>query len=190
MYQHHWSQSEFVFGEVATVEFQAGKRAEPQADLIEVSLIDIHSNDPLCGCTVDLLQAVAARYPQHCYTLRTTAMESNLEEFRQGCQLPHTCGAHVPFIIFEGYREPRIWHGLNFRRIPPEVDRELRRKAAQRKQSLNQIIIDELTAATIGVRKRADFHDVVGRWTPDPEFDEILASQRQIDPETSSGCPN
>jgi hypothetical protein len=69
------------------------------------------------------------------------------------------------------------------RGIPPEVDRALRRKAAQRKQSLNQIIIDELTAATTGVRKRADFRDVVGQWTPDPEFDEILASQRQIDPD-------
>jgi hypothetical protein len=68
------------------------------------------------------------------------------------------------------------------RGIPPEVDRALRRKAEQRKESLNQIIIDELTTATIGGRKRADFDDLVGRWTPDPEFDEIVASQRQIDP--------
>lgn len=69
------------------------------------------------------------------------------------------------------------------RGIPPEVDRELRRKAAQRRQSLNQTIVDELTAATTGRRKRADFSDVVGRWTPDREFDEIVASQRQIDPD-------
>src|SRR5215472_10805608 len=104
MYQHHRSQTELLFGEVTTAEFQAGKRAEPPANLIEISLIDIHSNDPLCDCTVDLLQAVAARYPQHCYTLRTTAMESNLEEFRQGRQLPHAGGTHVSLIIFEGYR--------------------------------------------------------------------------------------
>ena len=69
------------------------------------------------------------------------------------------------------------------RGIPIEVDRALRRKAARRKQSLNQIIVDELTAATTGMRKRADFHDVVGQWTPDPVFDEILASGRQIDPD-------
>ena len=69
------------------------------------------------------------------------------------------------------------------RGIPPEVDRALRRKAAQRKQSLNQVIVDELTAATCGARKRADFHDLVGKWTPDPAFDDIIASQRQIDPE-------
>ena len=69
------------------------------------------------------------------------------------------------------------------RGIPEEVDRALRRKAALRKLSLNQIIVEELTAGTTGVRKRADFHDVAGQWTPDPAFDEIIATQRQIDPD-------
>ena len=69
------------------------------------------------------------------------------------------------------------------RGIPEEVDRALRRKAARRKLSLNQIIVEELTAGTTGVRKRADFHDVAGQWTPDPAFDEIIATQRQIDPD-------
>jgi len=68
------------------------------------------------------------------------------------------------------------------RGIPQEVDRALRRKAAQRKLSLNQIIVEELTAGTTGARKRADFHDVAGQWTADPAFDEIIATQRQIDP--------
>ena len=54
------------------------------------------------------------------------------------------------------------------RGIPQEVDRALRRKAAQRKLSLNQIIVEELTAGTTGARKRADFHDVAGQWTADP----------------------
>jgi hypothetical protein len=67
------------------------------------------------------------------------------------------------------------------RGIPPEVDSVLRRKAAKRHQSLNQVIVDELTAATAGLRKREDFRDVVGQWTPDPAFDEVLATQRQID---------
>ena len=67
------------------------------------------------------------------------------------------------------------------RGIPREVDRVLRQKAAQRKQSLNQVILDELTVATVGRQQRADFSDLVGRWTPDPAFDEILAAQRQID---------
>jgi len=69
------------------------------------------------------------------------------------------------------------------RGIPQEVDRALRRKAAYRKLSLNQVIVEELTAGTVGARKRADFHDVAGQWMPDPAFDEIISAQRQIDPD-------
>jgi hypothetical protein len=69
------------------------------------------------------------------------------------------------------------------RGIPREVDRALRKKAARKKQSLNQVIVDELTAATVGGPRLIDLSDVVGKWTPDPEFDEIMASQRQIDPD-------
>jgi len=67
------------------------------------------------------------------------------------------------------------------RGVPAEVDRALRQRAAHRKQSLNQLLVEELTAATLGEKPRADFTDLVGRWTPDSAFDEILASQRQID---------
>ena len=67
------------------------------------------------------------------------------------------------------------------RGVPREVDRILRRKAAQRKQSLNQVILDQLTEAAIGCPKRADFSDVVAQWTPDPAFDEIIAAQRRVD---------
>ena len=76
---------------------------------------------------------------------------------------------------------PRIQYTI--RGVPQEVDRALRRKAAQRKVSLNEVILEELTAVTTGARKRTDFHDVTGQWTPDPAFDEIVASQRQIDPD-------
>jgi len=69
------------------------------------------------------------------------------------------------------------------RGIPREVERALRQKAARHKQSLNQVIVDELTAATLQGARRADFSDVVGKWTPDPAFDEIVAAQRQIDPD-------
>ena len=67
------------------------------------------------------------------------------------------------------------------RGVPREVDRALRLKAARHKQSLNQVILNELTEASIGRKRRADFSDLTGRWTPDPAFDEILAEQRQID---------
>jgi hypothetical protein len=67
------------------------------------------------------------------------------------------------------------------RGVPREVDRALRTKAAQLKISLNQLVVDELTRATIGRTRKADFSELVGQWTPDPGFDEIIASQRQID---------
>jgi hypothetical protein len=67
------------------------------------------------------------------------------------------------------------------RGVPREVDLALRRKAAQKKQSINQVIVEELTHATVGRHPRADFSDLVGRWTPDPAFDEIISSQRRID---------
>jgi hypothetical protein len=67
------------------------------------------------------------------------------------------------------------------RGIPREVDRALRQKAARQKRSLNQVIVEELTEATIGARRKTDLSDVTGGWVPDPAFDEIVASQRQID---------
>ena len=69
------------------------------------------------------------------------------------------------------------------RGVPREVDRALRQKAARRKQSLNQMIVDELTSATTGSRRKADFSDLVGRWTPDSTFDKIIRAQRRIDRE-------
>jgi hypothetical protein len=65
------------------------------------------------------------------------------------------------------------------RGIPPEVDRILRQRAARRKQSLNQVVVDELTTAAQG--RKADFSDLVGQWTPDRRFDDIMAAQRRID---------
>jgi len=67
------------------------------------------------------------------------------------------------------------------RGVSPEVDRVLRKKAALRKKSLNQVILDELTAAALQRKQHADFSDLVGRWTPDSDFDEVLAAQRQVD---------
>jgi plasmid stability protein len=67
------------------------------------------------------------------------------------------------------------------RGIPKEVDRALRQKAARQKRSLNQLIVEELTQATLGAKRKTDLSDVTGGWVSDPAFDEILASQRQID---------
>jgi hypothetical protein len=67
------------------------------------------------------------------------------------------------------------------RGVPREVDLLLRQKAAKRKVSLNQMIVEELSEATTGTKIRADFSDLVGKWTPDPAFDEVLSAGRKID---------
>jgi hypothetical protein len=67
------------------------------------------------------------------------------------------------------------------RGVPREVDIVLRRKAAKRKVSLNRMIVEELSEAAIGARNRADFFGLVGKWTPDPAFDETIAAGRRID---------
>jgi len=69
------------------------------------------------------------------------------------------------------------------RGVPREIDRLLRRRASQQKKSLNQVVLEGLAQATVGDTKRADFSDLVGRWTADPEFDKVLASMRQVDRE-------
>ena len=43
------------------------------------------------------------------------------------------------------------------------------------------MIVEELAVAAIDGQPRTDFSDLVGGWTPDPAFDEILAAQRRID---------
>ena len=67
------------------------------------------------------------------------------------------------------------------RGVPGEVDEALRRKAKRAKKSLNRLIVEELTSATVGKGKKADYSDLVGRWKKDLGFDQTIASQRQID---------
>lgn len=76
-------------------------------------------------------------------------------------------------------------HAVHYtiRGIPPEVDKALRKLAARKKQSLNQCVVEQLVSATVGQTVKADFSDLVGRWVEDPEFDDIIASQRRIDHE-------
>jgi len=69
------------------------------------------------------------------------------------------------------------------RGIPREVDRVLRRKARQRRISLNQLVVEELSAIGGGARAQRlrSLDQLGGVWQEDPEFDRILNEQRQID---------
>jgi hypothetical protein len=67
------------------------------------------------------------------------------------------------------------------RGIPREVDRELRRRARDRKVSLNQLLVEELRSAAGTPHKYRSLDGIAGTWKDDPEFDRALEEQRQID---------
>ena len=67
--------------------------------------------------------------------------------------------------------------------MPLEVDRILRERAKASNRSINQVIIEELTKATIGRKQVADFTDLVGQWQHDEAFDQALTQQREINPD-------
>jgi hypothetical protein len=48
-------------------------------------------------------------------------------------------------------------------------------------ESLNRAVVDELTRSPVGKPVQADFTELAGKWVADPGFDEVIASQRQID---------
>ena len=68
--------------------------------------------------------------------------------------------------------------------VSPEVDHALRALASKDGKTLNQVIVEIMVNATTGRQQRADFSDLVGRWGPDPAFDEIIESQRKIEHST------
>lgn len=57
-----------------------------------------------------------------------------------------------------------------------------RRTSAPERPS-NLAVLDELSRSLVGKPVKADFSDLVGVSAPDPEFDELIASQRRIDPD-------
>ncbi len=69
------------------------------------------------------------------------------------------------------------------RGIPREVDQALRKKAHQRRMSLNRLLVEELTNAVGASPARCyrSLKGIAGRWKEDPEFDRVLQAQRQID---------
>ena len=70
------------------------------------------------------------------------------------------------------------------RDIPPPVDAELRRRAKAEGKSLNTVAIEALIRGTslseTPVRRR-DLSDIAGTWQEDPELDQAIAEQDQID---------
>ncbi len=72
------------------------------------------------------------------------------------------------------------------RAVPAHVDRALRRKAAAERTSLNAILrealIREAGVAEPSGRLYTDLDALAGRWLDDPEFEEAIRAQDQVDP--------
>ena len=69
------------------------------------------------------------------------------------------------------------------RGVPREVDQALRRRARERRISLNRLLIEELAGASgaSGSRRFRSLKGLAGRWQEDPEFDQALEEQRRIE---------
>ena len=71
------------------------------------------------------------------------------------------------------------------RNVPSSVDRALRRKAADKRKSLNSILLDALEKeAGVGAEARLhhDLDHLIGSWIGDPAVDRALKDQRKLDP--------
>ncbi len=72
------------------------------------------------------------------------------------------------------------------RKIPPSLDSVLRRRAAEERKSLNQVVLEALMR-TFGIEagpvKQRDLGDIAGNCAFDPEVEKVLEEQRTIDTE-------
>jgi len=69
------------------------------------------------------------------------------------------------------------------RSVPSRVEKALRRKAATSGKSLNKILVEALSREA-GVVQEVVYRDLdtlAGTWQDDPDFDEVLRAQDQID---------
>ena len=70
------------------------------------------------------------------------------------------------------------------RGIPPRLDKLVRRRARREGKSLNQIALEALQALVGLGRERIRYHDLdslAGSWVEDPEFEEAIRAQDQVD---------
>ena len=71
------------------------------------------------------------------------------------------------------------------RQVPATVDRSLRRKSRQSRQSLNEAALEALARGLGLAEERPRFHDLdplAGTWQEDAAFDAAIAAQDQVDP--------
>ena len=71
------------------------------------------------------------------------------------------------------------------RQVPVHLDRSLRQKSKQARQSLNEAAIAALTKGLGLADEKPRYHDLdslAGTWQEDAVFDAAIAAQDQVDP--------
>jgi len=71
------------------------------------------------------------------------------------------------------------------RGISKRLDELVRHRARREGKSLNQVALEALQALVGWDRERIRFHDLdslAGSWVEDPEFEEAIRAQDQVDP--------
>ena len=70
------------------------------------------------------------------------------------------------------------------RKVPPSIDRALRKKAREQKRSLNSVVLEAMAENVgLGVEEDvyADLDFLIGSWVQDPKTDQVLKTQREVD---------
>ncbi len=69
------------------------------------------------------------------------------------------------------------------RNVAPSIDTALRKKAAERRESLNSIVLEALAKEAGLTSEPQVYHeldDLIGSWVKDPETEKALEEQRKI----------
>ena len=69
------------------------------------------------------------------------------------------------------------------RNVAPSVDRALRKKAAEKQESLNSLLLKALTKEVGLGAEPTLYHehdDLIGSWVSDPETERVLKDQRKV----------
>jgi len=70
------------------------------------------------------------------------------------------------------------------RKIPKQLDEEVRRRAHEERKSMNRALLEAL-ARGVGLQGQAqrqrDLGDIAGTWKKDPVFDQAIAEQDKVD---------
>ncbi len=71
------------------------------------------------------------------------------------------------------------------RNLTPQLDRTLRQKAREMRQSLNEVVLEAVSRG-VGLKDQPVIHhdldSLAGTWLEDPAFEEALRQQDQVDP--------